>query len=145
METHHISRIVTGCLVGGLVVALALVLGPVAGAQEHVITGTILLTFAASWALLATLSMRWTDQPQRWAFAPGSFMALAGADLLAFAPNGEVVDDRMATLSTNSSHRVVPYTHNALVTDRTAAQTSIHAIRDVVHAVRSNAALDKSL
>jgi len=49
----------------------------------------------------------------------------------------------MATLSTNSSHRVVPYTHNAPVTDRTAAQTSIQAIRDVVHAVRSNAPLDK--
>ena len=44
METRHIGRIVTGSLVGGLVVALALVLGPVAGAQEHVITGTILLT-----------------------------------------------------------------------------------------------------
>jgi len=51
------------------------------------------------------------------------------------------LQDRMARLSTNSSHRVVPYTHNALVTDRTAAQTSIHAIRDVVHAVRSNVTL----
>src|SRR5258706_7983881 len=76
MESRHIGRIVTGCLIGGVVVALALVLGPVAGAQEHVITGTLLLTFAASWTLLATLSMRWTNQPQRWAFAPGSFMAL---------------------------------------------------------------------
>lgn len=92
METRHIGRIVTGCLVGGLVVALTLVLGPVAGAQEHVITGTVLLTFAASWALLATLSMRWTDQPQLWAFAPGTFVGLAGAALLVFAPNGEVVD-----------------------------------------------------
>ena len=92
MKTRHIGRIVTGCLVGGLVVALALVLGPVAGAQEHVITGTVLLAFAASWALLATLSMRWTDQPQRWAFAPAAFMGLAGAALLVFAPNGEVVD-----------------------------------------------------
>jgi pimeloyl-ACP methyl ester carboxylesterase len=92
METRHIGRIVTGCLVGGLVVALALVLGPVAGAQEHVITGTVLLTFAASWALLATLSMRSTDQPQRWAFAPATFMASAGAALLVFAPNGAVVD-----------------------------------------------------
>ena len=54
------------------------------------------------------------------------------------------LQDRMATLSTNSSHRVVPYTHDALVTDQTAAQTSIHAIRDVVHAVRSNVPLDKS-
>lgn len=92
METRHIGRIATGCLVGGLVVALTLVLGPVAGAQEHVITGTVLLTFAASWALLATLSMRWTDQPQLWAFAPGTFVGLAGAALLVFAPNGEVVD-----------------------------------------------------
>ena len=47
-------------------------------------------------------------------------------------------------LSTNSSHRVVPYAHVALVTDETAAQTSIHAILDVVHAVRSNVPLDKS-
>jgi len=92
METRHIGRLVTGCLIGGLVVALALVLGPVAGAQEHVITGTVLLAFAASWALLATLSMRWTDQPQRWAFAPGTFMALAGAALLVLAPSGVVID-----------------------------------------------------
>jgi hypothetical protein len=35
-------------------------------------------------------------------------------------------------------------THDALVTDQTAAQTSIRAIRDVVHAVRSNIPLDKS-
>ena len=54
------------------------------------------------------------------------------------------LQDRMATLSTNSSHRVVPYAHVALVTDQTAAQTSIHAIRDVVHAVRSHVPLDKS-
>ena len=92
METRHIGRIVTGSLVAGLVVALALVLGPVAGAQEHVITGTILLTFAASWALLATLSTWWTDRPQRWAYAPATFMALAGGALLVFAPKGEVID-----------------------------------------------------
>jgi pimeloyl-ACP methyl ester carboxylesterase len=92
MKTHHIGRIVTGCLVSGPVVALALVLGPIAGAQEHVITGTLLLTFGASWGLLAALSMRLTGQPQRWAFALGSFMASAGAALLVFAPNGEILD-----------------------------------------------------
>ncbi len=37
MATHQIGRIVTASLVGGLVAAPALVLGPVAGAQEHVI------------------------------------------------------------------------------------------------------------
>jgi pimeloyl-ACP methyl ester carboxylesterase len=92
MTTHRIGRIVVGCLTSGLVAAVALVLGPVAGAQEHVITGTILLTFAASWTLLAILSIQWSGQPQRWAFAPAGFMALAGAALLAFAPNGEVLD-----------------------------------------------------
>jgi pimeloyl-ACP methyl ester carboxylesterase len=54
------------------------------------------------------------------------------------------LQDRMARLSTNSSHRIVPYTHDALVTDRTAAQTSIEAIRDVVHAVRLATPLKKS-
>jgi hypothetical protein len=52
------------------------------------------------------------------------------------------LQDRMATLSTNSSHRVVPYTHDGLVTDQTAAQSSIGAIRDVVHAVRFNVPLE---
>jgi len=92
MEKRHIGRMVTGSLVGGLVVALALVLGPVAGAQEHVITGTILLTFAASWAVLGTLSVRRTEQPQRWAFAVASFMAFAGGALLVFVPSGAVID-----------------------------------------------------
>ena len=54
------------------------------------------------------------------------------------------LQDQMATLSTNSSHRVVPYTHDALITDQTAAQTSSQAIRDVVHAVRFATALKKS-
>ena len=66
----HIGRIVAGSLIGGLVAAVVLVVGPFAGAQEHVITGSVLLTFAAAWAMLAVLSERWTDQPQRWAFVP---------------------------------------------------------------------------
>jgi pimeloyl-ACP methyl ester carboxylesterase len=92
MATRHIGLIVSGCLIGGLVAALALVVGPVAGAQEHVITGTVLLTFSSSWALLATLSLLRTEQPQRWAFALASFMALAGAALLVVAPSGVVID-----------------------------------------------------
>jgi hypothetical protein len=54
------------------------------------------------------------------------------------------LQDRMARLSTNSSHRLVPYTHDALVTDRTAAEASTQAIRDVVHAARFATALKKS-
>src|SRR4029078_5850243 len=92
MEERHTGRMWMGCLSGGVVVALALVLGPVAGAQEHVITGTILLTFAASWAVLGTLAVRRTAQPQRWAFAVASFMAFAGGALLVFVPSGSVID-----------------------------------------------------
>jgi len=93
MTTHSIGRIVVGCLTTGALVSLALVVvGPVAGAQEHVITGTVLLTFAASWALLAMLSMRWTEQPQRWAAMPAGFMAVVGAGLIVFEPNGSAID-----------------------------------------------------
>src|SRR5438034_5167208 len=92
MTTYSIARIVVGCLAAGLVCALALVVGPVAGAQEHVITGTILLTFAASWALLATLSILWTDQPQRWAAVPAAFMALPRAGLIELAANAAAID-----------------------------------------------------
>ena len=93
MTTQSIGRIVVGCLAAGILVALALVVvGPLAGAQEYLITGTVLLTFAASWALLATLSILWTEQPQRWAAVPAGFMALAGAGLIVCAPNGAAID-----------------------------------------------------
>jgi pimeloyl-ACP methyl ester carboxylesterase len=93
MTTHHIGRVAIGCLAGGLVIALALVVvGPVAGAQEHVITGTVLLAFASSWALLATLARLWAKQPQRWAALLAGFMGLAGGALLVFAPSGSVID-----------------------------------------------------
>ena len=38
----------------------------------------VLLAFALGWALLAVLSTRFSDQPQRWAAAPATFMAVAG-------------------------------------------------------------------
>src|SRR4051812_11771126 len=84
----HIGRIVAGSLIGGLVAAIVLVTGPFAGAQEHVITGSVLLTFAAAWATMAVLSERRTDQPQRWAFVPAGFMAITGTFVLAVAPTG---------------------------------------------------------
>ena len=84
----HIGRIVAGSLIGGLVGAIALVAGPFAGAQEHVITGSVLLAFAAAWAMLAVLSERCTDQPQGWAFVPAAFMTFTGTFVLAVAPTG---------------------------------------------------------
>jgi pimeloyl-ACP methyl ester carboxylesterase len=92
MAAPHIGRIIAGCATGGVLVALALVLGPVAGAPEHVITGTVLLTFGVCWTLVALLSTAWTDQPQRWAAALASFMGLVGVALVVFAPNDTVLD-----------------------------------------------------
>jgi pimeloyl-ACP methyl ester carboxylesterase len=87
-RTGHIGRIVAGALIGGLVSAVFLVAVPFAGGTEAVITGSVLLAFAAGWFALATLSQRWTDQPQHWAFVPAGFMAFAGGVVLLLAPTG---------------------------------------------------------
>src|SRR5438067_11543204 len=83
----RVGLVVAGSMFSGLVASLALVVGPFGGAQEHVIMGTALLGWALGWALLAVLSIRWSDQPQRWAFVPAALMALAGASLLIFRPD----------------------------------------------------------
>src|SRR5690349_22757048 len=77
----HVGRIVAGALIGGFAVAVFVVAVPLAGATESVITGSVLLTFAAAWCALAVLSSRRTDQPQRWAFVPAAFMAVAGVKI----------------------------------------------------------------
>jgi pimeloyl-ACP methyl ester carboxylesterase len=83
----HVGLIVAGSLIAGFVLALVLVIGPFGGAQEHVIMGTALLGWAFGWTLLAVLSTRWSDQPQRWAVVPAALMALGGAGLLIFRPD----------------------------------------------------------
>jgi pimeloyl-ACP methyl ester carboxylesterase len=88
----HIGLIIAGSLLTGLIAALILVLGPFGGAQETVISGTALLAFALGWALIAVLSARWTDQPQRWAAAPAALMALLGMGLLLFAPGNSFLE-----------------------------------------------------
>src|SRR5436309_12573498 len=83
----RVGLIVAGSVITGLVVSLVLVIGPFGGAQEHVVMGTALLGWALGWALLAGLSTRWSDQPQRWAIVPAALTALAGASLLIFRPD----------------------------------------------------------
>lgn len=76
-----IGWVVAGSLTMGLVLALALVALPLAGARESIVSGVVLLAFAAGWALLASLS-HWTDQPQSWAAVPAGVMATGGVVLL---------------------------------------------------------------
>jgi pimeloyl-ACP methyl ester carboxylesterase len=74
----RIGLIVALSMAAGLIVAVVLVAAPFIPASENVLTGVVLLAFALGWALVAVLSVRFTDQPQRWAAAPAAFMALAG-------------------------------------------------------------------
>jgi pimeloyl-ACP methyl ester carboxylesterase len=87
----RIGLIVVGSLVAGLVLALLLVLFVFPGAGEHVITGAAMLAFAFGWVMLAVLSMRRTNQPQRWALVPAVGMGIVGAALLVFAPGDGVL------------------------------------------------------
>jgi pimeloyl-ACP methyl ester carboxylesterase len=80
----HIGWIVAGSLVSGLVVGLLLVAAPFIPAKESNVTGALLCGFALGWALLAVLSVRVSDQPQRWAAAPALFMGLGGLLLVGF-------------------------------------------------------------
>jgi len=80
------TMILAGSMLGGLIAAIALVAIPFAGARESAITGALLLGFAFGWALLAVLSARFTDRPQRWAAVPAAAMGLTGAGLLILAP-----------------------------------------------------------
>jgi pimeloyl-ACP methyl ester carboxylesterase len=68
----------------GLVAALLLVFAPFIPPEESAITGAVLCGFALGWAMLAVLSVRFTDQPQRWAAAPALVMGLGGLLLLVF-------------------------------------------------------------
>ena len=88
---RRIGWIVAGSLVSGLVVGLLLVAAPFIPAEESAATGALLLGFAFGWAMLAVLSVRFSDQPQRWAAAPALFMGLGGLLLLAFGSSVESV------------------------------------------------------
>src|SRR4029453_5793886 len=46
--------------------------------KENAVTGAVLCGFAVGWAMLAVLSVRFTDQPQRWAAVPALLMGLGG-------------------------------------------------------------------
>jgi pimeloyl-ACP methyl ester carboxylesterase len=87
----HIGWIVVGSLAAGLVAALLLVAAPFIPAEESAVTGAVLCGFALGWAMLAVLSVRFTDQPQRWAVAPALFMGLGGLLLVGFGSSVQEV------------------------------------------------------
>jgi pimeloyl-ACP methyl ester carboxylesterase len=82
----RLGWIVAVSLSGGLTIALLLVAAPFVPVTEPAITGAMLAGFAIGWAVLFSLSSRFTDQPQRWAVIPTVFMGAGGLLLLAFGP-----------------------------------------------------------
>src|SRR4051794_28849360 len=92
-KRERIGWIVAGSLATGLVAAVLLVAAPFIPVQESNLTGAVLCGFALGWAMLAVLSVRFTDHPQRWAAAPALFMGLRGLLLIAFGSSvREVLD-----------------------------------------------------
>jgi pimeloyl-ACP methyl ester carboxylesterase len=81
-----IRLIIAASLVTGAVLAVVLPLLVFAGTTESVVTGSALLGFAIGWAMLALLSTRLTDQPQRWAWIPAAALGATGLGLLIAAP-----------------------------------------------------------
>jgi len=81
-----IRLITAGSLLTGAVLAAVLPLVVFGGGSEAVMTGSALLGFAAGWAMLAVLSTRMTDQPQRWAWAPAAALGATGLGLMITAP-----------------------------------------------------------
>jgi pimeloyl-ACP methyl ester carboxylesterase len=91
--TGRIGLLVAGSLLTGVAAALLLVAAPFTPAGESAVTGAALCGFALGWAMLAVLSVRLTDQPQRWAAAPAVVLAAGGSILIGFgSPAHEVLD-----------------------------------------------------
>ena len=86
----HVGGVVAASLVAGFVAAVILPFLPVGTVDVNFSTAMVLFGWALGWALLAVLSIRFTDQPQRWAVAPAIFMAVAGA--LVLVATDSVVD-----------------------------------------------------
>jgi pimeloyl-ACP methyl ester carboxylesterase len=85
------GRTIVASVVAGAVAALVLALVVFAGGTEATITGALLLGFGFGWALMATLTVRRTRQPQRWAVVPAVAMGVTGTALLVFTPGNQTM------------------------------------------------------
>ena len=87
----HIGLIVLSSIAVGLVLGLVLDVLVFGGSRETMITGFALLSLAVGCAMLAELSARCTDQPQRWARIAALCFGVTGAAILILRPSGHVL------------------------------------------------------
>lgn len=59
--------------------------------MDSEVTGAVLCGFAVGWVMLAIFSVRFTDQPQRWAAAPAAFIGVGGLLLVLFGSPADKV------------------------------------------------------
>ena len=85
------GRIIVASVLAGAVTALVLALVVFPGGTEATITGSLLLGFGSGWALMATLTVRRTRQPQRWAIVPAVAMGGTGLALVIFNPDNQTL------------------------------------------------------
>jgi pimeloyl-ACP methyl ester carboxylesterase len=87
----HIGLVVLTSIAVGLGLGLVLDLLVFGGSREPVITGCALLSLAAGCAILAAVSARRTNQPQRWAIVPALCFGVTGAAILILRPSNHVL------------------------------------------------------
>ena len=90
--SRRLFPVVAASLIVGFLLPIVLALGPASGGGESRMTGAALLGWGIGWALIAFLSIRFTDQPQRWALVPAGILGVTGIALIAFAPGATVMD-----------------------------------------------------
>ncbi len=85
--------LVTASMMTGFVLAMILSLGIFGGSKEHVITGSVSFGFAVGWLMLAYLTTRYSDQPQKWAYAPAVYFGVQGVLFLVLRPSNRLISD----------------------------------------------------
>jgi pimeloyl-ACP methyl ester carboxylesterase len=90
--SHRLILVVVASLIVGFLLPVGLALGPASGGGESRMTGAALLGWGIGWALIALLSVRFTDQPQRWALMPAGILGATGIALVTVAPGRSVMD-----------------------------------------------------
>jgi pimeloyl-ACP methyl ester carboxylesterase len=78
-------------LVAGVVLAIALLVGPASGGSEPMITGSVMFAFGVAWGLMALLSTRSGAQPRSW-MVVAMFFGITGLGLLVFQPGPAAMD-----------------------------------------------------
>src|SRR4029079_10510954 len=79
-------------LVAGVVLAIALLVGPASGASEPMITGAVMFAFGLGWGLMAFLSTRYSAQPLPLMVVPALFLGISGLVLMMFQPGAAAMD-----------------------------------------------------